>query len=75
MKKFAFFTLLSICLTAIAIVSGNSRPNQALASSYVTNIDDTTPKHHHHTTTTTKKPAKDTAAHKTATKTTTKPKN
>jgi len=76
MKKFAFFTLLCICLSAIAVTSGNSRPNESLASSYVTNIADTTPKKHHHTTTTTtKKPAKDTTMHKTATKKTTPPKN
>ncbi len=65
MKKFAFFTLLSICLTAIAITSGNSRQKDVLPSATVTNITDTTPKTTHHTTT--KKPASDTAVHKTTT--------
>jgi len=77
MKKFAFFTLLCICLSAIAVTSGNSRPNESLAYSYVTNIADTAPKKHHTTThhTTTKPSAKDTTMHKTATKKTTPPKN
>ena len=64
MKKFAFFTLLSICLTAIVVTSGNSRQKSDLPLASVTNIADTTPKTHH---TTAKKPASDTAMHKTST--------
>ncbi|MBV9961037.1 MAG: hypothetical protein JO072_02215 [Parafilimonas sp.] len=68
MKKFAFFTLLSVCLTAIAITAGNSRTKDVFPLASVTNIADTTPKTHH---TTAKKPVSDTAKHKTTVKKTT----
>ena len=49
-KKFAFLTLLSICVTFIAITSGNSRQRDVPLYN-VTNIADTTPMVHHTTTT------------------------
>ncbi|MEP6467206.1 MAG: hypothetical protein ABJB05_12930 [Parafilimonas sp.] len=65
MKKFAFFTLLSICVTAIAITSGNSQAKSISSEFATTNIADTTPMHH-------KMMKKDTSMHKTRVKKTTK---
>ncbi|MEP6685109.1 MAG: hypothetical protein ABJA35_17680 [Parafilimonas sp.] len=66
MKKFAFFTLLSICVTAIAITSGNSRQKSISSEAlYATNVADTTPKAHH------TMMKKDTSMHKTMVKKTT----
>jgi hypothetical protein len=62
MKKFAFFTLLSICVTAIAITSGNSQQKSISSEVYATNIADTTPKAHH------TMMKKDTSMHKTMVK-------
>ena len=45
MKKFAFVTLLSICVSAIAVTSGNSQ-GAGMSSDYITNISDTTPTQH-----------------------------
>ena len=64
MKRFAFFTLLSICLSAIVVTSGNSRQKDVLPSASVTNIADTTPTTHHATA---KKPVSETTKHKTTT--------
>ncbi|HEY2725952.1 MAG TPA: hypothetical protein VGI61_02180 [Parafilimonas sp.] len=61
MKKFAFFTLLSICVTAIAITSGNSQSKSISSTEFATNIADTTPKAHHMM-------KKDTSMHKTMVK-------
>ena len=65
MKKFAFVALLSICVSAIAVTSGNSQQT-GMSAAYVTNIADTTPMHHktmhktmHKKTTKMAKPMKD----------------
>ena len=45
MKKFAFCALLSICVAAIAVTTGNSQQT-GMSNEYINNLD-TTPKMHH----------------------------